>query len=189
VVIDDEKSEARFKIVYYGPGLAGKWTNLRYIYERTGPDRRSEWVIARDDAALSEFTISPETIGPIAGRAVRFVFPHENHRVCALENDATPRIVEKVAGNGVEANSQRERLEANIESMEELVTNLRSHGRDVADVPLVIQYNKRDLPNAAPVAELEEAINSRRAPCFEATAHVGAGVFDTLKASAKLIVD
>jgi hypothetical protein len=185
MVVDAEKNEIRLKLVYFGTGLAGKTSNMQYVYQRTDPERRGKMTsLATETERTLWFDFLPHTLAPIGGRAIRLflhtvpgpVFYDESRRL----------ILEGVDGVAFVADSQVERTEANLESMEQLEANLEGHGRRLDEIPLVIQYNKRDLPNRMPLADLERALNPRRVPAFDAIAHTGTGVFDTLKACARL---
>ncbi len=179
--------EINCKIVYYGPGLGGKTTNLQYIYDKTNPQAKGKMIsLATETERTLFFDFLPLSLGEIKGFKTRF---HLYTVPGQVFYDASRKLILKgVDGVVFVADSQIERMDANIDSMENLKTNLKEHGYDIERIPLVIQYNKRDLPNAAPVEELRRILNPRGVPDFEAVAPKGIGVFDTLKAIVKLVL-
>jgi hypothetical protein len=179
--------EINCKIVYYGPGLCGKTTNLQYIYERTNPEAKGKMIsLATETERTLFFDFLPLSLGEIRGFKTRF---HLYTVPGQVFYDASRKLILKgVDGVIFVADSQIERLEANQESVENLRTNLAEQGYSLEKVPYVIQYNKRDLPNIVPVPELRELLNPMAVPDFEANARSGAGVFDTLKAVSKLVL-
>lgn len=168
------------KIVYYGPGLSGKTTNLRYIYERTAPACKGKLVSLQTETERTLFfDFLPLDLGKVNGFKVRF-------QLYTVPGQIFYGATRKLVLKGFDAivfvaDSQQDRLEANIESMEDLQANLIEHGRDPAEVPLVIQYNKRDLDNLVEVAELRAALNPGGVLDYEAAASAGVGVFETLR--------
>lgn len=179
--------EINCKIVYYGPGLGGKTTNLQYIYSKTNPGSRGEMVsLAGETERTLFFDFLPLNIGEIKGFNTRFhlyTVPGQNFY------DANRRLVLKgVDGVVFVADSQVERMEDNIESLKSLDINLRDQGYDLHHIPFVFQYNKRDLPNPVPMKVMHEQLNTFNAEEFEAVAVQGIGVFDTLKAISKGIL-
>jgi mutual gliding-motility protein MglA len=180
--------EINCKIVYYGPGLCGKTTNLQYIYERTNPDAKGKMIsLATETERTLFFDFLPLSLGEIRGFKTRF---HLYTVPGQVFYDASRKLILKgVDGVIFVADSQMERLEANQESVENLRTNLAEQGYSLEKVPYVIQYNKRDLPNVVPVEELRSLINPMNVPDFEANARVGTGVFDTLKAVSKAVLN
>ncbi len=179
--------EINCKIVYYGPGLCGKTTNLQYIYERTNPDAKGKMIsLATETERTLFFDFLPLSLGEIRGFKTRF---HLYTVPGQVFYDASRKLILKgVDGVIFVADSQIERLEANQESLENLRTNLAEQGYSLEKIPFVMQYNKRDLPNAVPVEELRELLNQMRVPDYEANARSGMGVFDTLKAVSKLVL-
>lgn len=179
--------EINCKIVYYGPGLCGKTTNLQYIYERTNPDAKGKMIsLATETERTLFFDFLPLSLGEIRGFKTRF---HLYTVPGQVFYDASRKLILKgVDGVIFVADSQFERLEANQESLDNLRDNLAEQGYDLAKVPFVIQYNKRDLPNVVPVDELRELLNPSGVPDFEANARTGEGVFETLKAVSKLVL-
>ncbi len=179
--------EINCKLVYYGPGLCGKTTNLQYIYNKTAPDAKGKMIsLATEQERTLFFDFLPLSLGEIRGFRTRF---HLYTVPGQVFYDASRKLILKgVDGVIFVADSQIERMEANIESIENLRTNLAEQGYSLDKVPFVMQYNKRDLPSAAPVEELRSMLNPTNAVEFEAVASTGQGVFDTLKAVAKLVL-
>ncbi len=179
--------EINCKIVYYGPGLCGKTTNLQYIYGATADGARGKMIsLATETERTLFFDFLPINLGQIRGFNTRF---HLYTVPGQVFYDASRKLILKgVDGIVFVADSQRERFDANLESFENMFDNLREQGLDPAQVPYVIQYNKVDLPNAMPIPELREALNKDNVPDFEAVAVKGIGVFDTLKGIAKLVL-
>jgi mutual gliding-motility protein MglA len=185
--INYSSREINCKIVYYGPGLCGKTTNLQYIYNKTNPEAKGKMIsLATETERTLFFDFLPLSLGEIRGFRTRF---HLYTVPGQVFYDASRKLILKgVDGVVFVGDSQMERTEANIESLENLKDNLQEQGYDLEKIPYVIQYNKRDLPNASPLEELEEMLNPRKVVSFEAVATKGIGVFDTLKAVAKLVL-
>jgi signal recognition particle receptor subunit beta len=179
--------EINCKLVYYGPGLCGKTTNLQYIYERTNPEHKGKMIsLATETERTLFFDFLPLSLGEIRGFKTRF---HLYTVPGQVFYDASRKLILKgVDGVIFVADSQIERMEANEESLENLHTNLAEQGYALDRLPFVIQYNKRDLPNVAATDELKQMLNKSAVPDFEAVARIGTGVFDTLKAIAKLVL-
>ncbi|HIG70512.1 MAG TPA: gliding-motility protein MglA [Myxococcales bacterium] len=182
--INYSSREINCKIVYYGPGMCGKTTNLQYIYTKTNPDVKGKMIsLATETERTLFFDFLPLALGQIRGFKTRF---HLYTVPGQVFYDASRKLILKgVDGVVFVADSQIERMEANVESLDNLRVNLKEQGYDLDKVPYVIQYNKRDLPNAAPMEELQRLLNPHGAPSYEACATVGTGVFETLKAVAK----
>jgi signal recognition particle receptor subunit beta len=185
--INYSSREINCKIVFYGPGLCGKTTNLQWIYKKTNPDSKGKMIsLATETERTLFFDFLPLALGEIRGFKTRF---HLYTVPGQVFYDASRKLILKgVDGVVFVADSQVERMEANIESIENLRINLAEQGYDLDKVPFIVQYNKRDLPNVVPVDEMRKALNPRNLPDFEAVASEGAGVFDTLKAIAKLVI-
>ena len=185
--INYSSREINCKIVYYGPGLCGKTTNLQYIYKKTSPEAKGKMIsLATETERTLFFDFLPLSLGEIRGFKTRF---HLYTVPGQVFYDASRKLILKgVDGVVFVADSQVERMEANIESLQNLKDNLAEQGYDFNKIPLVIQYNKRDLPNAAPVEELRNLLNPNGTPDFEGVAFKGDGVFETLKAIAKLVL-
>jgi len=180
--------EINCKLVYYGPGLCGKTTNLKCIYERTANDAKGKMIsLATETERTLFFDFLPLALGEIRGFKTRF---HLYTVPGQVFYDASRKLILKgVDGVVFVADSQEERFEANIESLDNLKDNLAEQGFDIEQLPWVIQYNKRDLPSAMPLEELREALNpTGKIQEFEAEAANGRGVFETLKALAKLVL-
>jgi hypothetical protein len=179
--------EINCKIVYYGPGLCGKTTNLQWIYKKTNPDAKGKMIsLATETERTLFFDFLPLSLGEIRGFKTRF---HLYTVPGQVFYDASRKLILKgVDGVVFVADSQIERMEANIESIENLKGNLIEQGYSLDAVPYVVQYNKRDLPNAAPVAEMKKLLNPNGVPDFDSVATEGTGVFETLKAVAKLVL-
>ena len=185
--INYSSREINCKIVYYGPGLCGKTTNLQYIYDKTNPGAKGKLIsLATETDRTLFFDFLPLSLGEIRGFKTRF---HLYTVPGQVFYDASRKLILKgVDGVVFVADSQVERMEANIESFENLRTNLGEQGYDLNKIPSVVQYNKRDLPNAVTIEELRASLNPRTVPEFQAVAPTGVGVFDTLKAVAKLVL-
>ena len=185
--INYASKEINCKIVYYGPGLCGKTTNLQYIYNKTSPDSKGKMIsLATEADRTLFFDFLPLDLGSIRGFTTRF---HLYTVPGQVFYDASRKLILKgVDGVVFVADSQQERMEANIESIRNLEQNLKEHGFDLAVVPYALQFNKRDLVNVAPAEEMYRTLNYKREPTFEAVATTGVGVFDTLKSVAKQIL-
>jgi signal recognition particle receptor subunit beta len=179
--------EITCKIVYYGPGRSGKTTNLHYIYEQVPADRRGKMVsLATQTDRTLFFDFLPLDLGTVRGFRTRF---HLYTVPGQVFYDASRKLILKgVDGVVFVADSQRARAESNVESLQNLDKNLKEQGYDLATIPYVLQFNKRDLPTAMPADEMYQQLNVKGEPTFEAVAPQGAGVFETLKAVAKLVL-
>src|SRR4249919_329480 len=179
--------EINCKIVYYGPGLCGKTTNLQYIYDSTATQAKGKLIsLATETDRTLFFDFMPLELGTVRGFKTRF---HLYTVPGQVFYDASRKLILKgVDGVIFVADSQMERLEADEESVENLRTNLAEQGYSLEKIPYVIQYNKRDLPNAVTVEELRQVLNPASVPDYEAVARTGVGVFDTLKAVSKLVL-
>jgi signal recognition particle receptor subunit beta len=172
--------EITSKIVYYGPGRSGKTTNLQYIYGQVPEERRGRMVsLATETDRTLFFDFLPLDLGTISGFQTRFQLYTVPGQVYY---DATRKLVLQGADGVVfVADSQRAQREENIESFRNLQVNLLEQGVDPRTIPIVLQYNKRDLPDVMSMDEMEDLLNYRDLPRYEARALAGAGVFDTLK--------
>lgn len=179
--------EINCKIVYYGPGLCGKTTNLQFIYSKTAPEAKGKMIsLATETERTLFFDFLPLALGEIKGFKTRF---HLYTVPGQVFYDASRKLILKgVDGVVFVADSQEERMDANIESLDNLEFNLREQGYDLKKLPFVVQYNKRDLPNLVTLDEMRSELNPTSVPDFEACATTGEGVFETLKAVAKLIL-
>jgi signal recognition particle receptor subunit beta len=180
--------EINCKIVYYGPGLCGKTTNLQYVYNKTAEEAKGKMIsLATETERTLFFDFLPLALGEIRGFKTRF---HLYTVPGQVFYDASRKLILKgVDGVVFVADSQEERFDANIESLENLRDNLEEQGFDLEKLPFVIQYNKRDLANVSSVEELSNLLNPRKVPELEACAMSGEGVFETLKAVAKLVLN
>jgi mutual gliding-motility protein MglA len=179
--------EINCKIVYYGPGLCGKTTNLQFIYSKTAPEAKGKMIsLATETERTLFFDFLPLALGEIKGFKTRF---HLYTVPGQVFYDASRKLILKgVDGVVFVADSQEERMDANIESLENLEINLKEQGYELSRIPFVIQYNKRDLPYVTPLEEMRMELNKMKVLEFEACATTGEGVFETLKAVAKLIL-
>ena len=179
--------EINCKIVYYGPGLGGKTSNLQYIYNKTSPEAKGKMIsLATEADRTLFFDFLPLDLGTIRGFTTRF---HLYTVPGQVFYDASRKLILKgVDGVVFVADSQRERMEANIESIRNLEQNLEEQGYDLAATPYALQFNKRDLPTVMPADEMYRILNYKREPTFEAVATTGLGIFDTLKSVAKQIL-
>jgi signal recognition particle receptor subunit beta len=179
--------EINCKIVYYGPGLCGKTTNLQYIYDSTAPQAKGKLIsLATETDRTLFFDFMPLELGTVRGFKTRF---HLYTVPGQVYYDASRRLILKgVDGVVFVADSQEERMDANIESLYNLEENLRTQGYDLSKIPYVLQLNKRDLPNVISSEELAGELLRKNEPVYEAVAAKGVGVFDTLKAVAKQVL-
>lgn len=179
--------EINCKIVYYGPGLCGKTTNLQYIYDSTAPQAKGKLIsLATETDRTLFFDFMPLELGTVRGFKTRF---HLYTVPGQVYYDASRKLILKgVDGVVFVADSQEERMDANIESLYNLEENLSTQGYDLKQIPYVLQLNKRDLPNVTPFEDLSHELLRKGEPVFEAVATNGTGVFDTLKAVAKQVL-
>ncbi|HSJ31068.1 MAG TPA: gliding-motility protein MglA [Longimicrobiales bacterium] len=186
-MINYASREINCKLVYYGPGLGGKTTNLEYVYNKVNPETRGKLIsLATEQERTLFFDFLPVDLGSIRGFKTRF---HLYTVPGQVYYNASRRLILKgVDGLVFVGDSQAERMDANIAALENLYENLSDYGYDPYQLPIVLQWNKRDLPNAVPVDELRRQLNPMGLPEFEAVAVNGVGVFDTLKAVSKLVL-
>jgi signal recognition particle receptor subunit beta len=179
--------EINCKIVYYGPGLGGKTTNLQYLYDITNAENKGKLIsLATETDRTLFFDFLPIDLGQIRGLRTRF---HLYTVPGQVFYDASRKLILRgVDGVVFVADSQEERLDANLESLSNLDQNLKEHGFDLGKVPYVLQLNKRDLPNAMPVTQLSRLLLTRGEPVFEAVAVKGEGILETLKAVARQVL-
>jgi len=178
--------ELSAKIVYYGPGLSGKTTNIEMVHKLLRPEQKGRLIsLPTETDRTLFFDFLPIELGQIKGFKVRF---HLYTVPGQVFYNATRRLVlQGVDGVVFVADSQREMINGDMESLKNLMDNLSSYGKKLDDLPFVMQYNKRDLRNAAPVAELDEALNFLHVPCFEAVAPNGRGVTETLVGISRMV--
>jgi mutual gliding-motility protein MglA len=186
-MINYASREINCKLVYYGPGLGGKTTNLEYVYNKVNPETRGKLIsLATEQERTLFFDFLPVDLGSIRGFKTRF---HLYTVPGQVYYNASRRLILKgVDGLVFVADSQAERMDANIAALENLYENLADYGYDPAQLPIVLQWNKRDLPNSVPVDELRRQLNPMGLQDHEAVAVSGVGVFDTLKAVSKLVL-
>ena len=179
--------EINCKLVYYGPGLCGKTTNLQFIYTKVDPSTKGKLIsLATETERTLFFDFLPLELGSIRGFKTRF---HLYTVPGQVFYDASRKLILRGADGVIfVADSQIERMESNIESLENLEANLSEQNMKLDGLPFVLQYNKRDLPNVVPIEELQSALNGRNVPWFEACAPKGTGVFETLKGAARLVL-
>lgn len=179
--------EINFKLVYYGPGLCGKTTNLEWIYAKSKPDAKGKMVsLATETERTLFFDFLPLDLGEIRGFKTRF---HLYTVPGQVFYDASRKLILRgVDGVCFVADSQEARMDANLESLENLRHNLEEQGFDLDVLPYVIQYNKRDMPEVMSIEELQAQLNPTGVPQFEAVAIDGTGVFETLKGLARLVI-
>ncbi|HJS47825.1 MAG TPA: GTPase domain-containing protein [Gemmatimonadales bacterium] len=168
-MINYASREINCKLVYYGPGLGGKTTNLEYVYQKVAPASRGKMIsLATETERTLFFDFLPVDLGTIRGFKTRFHLYTVPGQV--YYNASRKLILKGVDGVVFVADSQVERMEANIEAMQNLYDNLAEHGYDLTRLPFIVQYNKRDLPNAAPLADLQQTLNPGW-PVEEASRH------------------
>lgn len=179
--------EVNCKIVYYGPGLGGKTTNIQYVYQKTSGDSKGNIIsLNTENERTLFFDFLPLDLGEIRGFKTRFHLYTVPGQV--FYEASRKLILRGVDGVVFVADSQVERMEANLESLKSLEKNLVDQGYDIQKIPMVMQWNKRDLPNTTGVKDLHDALNKWGVPEFEACAVKGTGVFDTLKMISKLVL-
>lgn len=186
-MINYASREINCKLVYYGPGLGGKTTNLEYVYGKVNPDTRGKLIsLATEQERTLFFDFLPVDLGSIRGFKTRF---HLYTVPGQVYYNASRRLILKgVDGIVFVADSQAERMDANIAAMHNLYENLADYGYDPTQIPIVLQWNKRDLPTAVTVDEMRSNLNPDNLPEYEAVAVTGQGVFDTLRAVSKLVL-
>lgn len=186
-LINYSSREINVKIVYYGPGLCGKTTNIQYIYNKVSPDTKGKLItLATEMDRTLFFDFLPLELGEVKGFKTRF---HLYTVPGQVYYDASRKLILRgVDGIVFVADSQASRYDANIESLYNLHENLKEYNLRLEDIPFSIQYNKRDLNDIISVEDLEQELNPREYPSFEAVAVNGMGVFNTLKAVAKSVL-
>lgn len=179
--------EINCKIVYYGPGLGGKTTNLQYVYSITSPENKGKLIsLATETERTLFFDFLPIDLGLIRGFRARFHLYTVPGQV--FYDSSRKLILKGVDGIVFVADSQEERMDANVESLSNLEQNLKDQGFDIAKIPYVLQLNKRDLPNAMSVEALSRQLLVKGEPVIEAVAPTGAGVLTTLKSVARQVL-
>ncbi len=179
--------EINCKIVYYGAGLGGKTTNLQHIYQKTAEAQKGKMIsLATETERTLFFDFLPLDLGTVRGFKTRihlYTVPGQ------VFYDASRKLILRgVDGIVFVADSQEERMDANLEALDNLYTNLKEHSIDFGKLPYVLQLNKRDLPNILPVDQLTRELRKKDEPVMEAIAFQGNGVFETLKEIAKQVL-
>jgi signal recognition particle receptor subunit beta len=180
--------EIQCKVVYYGTGLGGKTTNLEFIHKQMPPQVRGDMVsLATPTERTLYFDFLSLDLGSVQGFKTKFAL----YTVPGQEeyNASRKLILNGVDGIVFVADSQREKWQENIDSLRNMEENLAEYGKSLDEVPWVLQYNKRDMPTAVSVEHLQQALNQRGVPAFQAIAYQGHGVFDTLKSVAKVVLN
>ncbi len=186
-LINYSSREINCKIVYYGPGLGGKTTNIQYVYDKVSPDTKGKLVtLATEMDRTLFFDFLPLELGTVKGFKTRFHLYTVPGQV--YYNASRKLILRGVDGIVFVADSDENRIDANIECLYNLHENLAEHNLKLEELPFVLQWNKRDLPSALPVANLEEELNPEKHAAFEAVAVKGQGVFETLKQVSKMVL-
>ena len=185
--INYSSREINCKIVYYGPGLCGKTTNLQYIYQKTNPEAKGKMIsLATETERTLFFDFLPLSLGEIRGFKTRF---HLYTVPGQVFYDASRKLILRgVDGIVFVADSQEQRQDANVEALDNLMSNLKEHGYDFNKIPYVLQLNKRDLPNVLPAETLNKELRKKNEAVVEAVAFQGVGVFETLKEIAKQVL-
>ena len=188
VSINYSAREVCCKIVYYGPGLSGKTTNLQYVHGKVPSSTRGDLIsLATEADRTLYFDFLPINIGTINGFQAKFQLYTVPGQV--YYNATRKLVLRGVDGVVYVADSQPDKMDENIESLANLIDNLQEYGYDINELPMLIQYNKRDLPNVLSVEEMNNRLNTRNVPFYEASATLGTGVFDTLKLIIKLVLE
>jgi signal recognition particle receptor subunit beta len=185
--VNHNKKEVNCKIVYYGPGLGGKTTNIQHVYQKTAAKSKGQMVtLNTENERTLFFDFLPLDLGMIRGFKTRFHLYTVPGQV--FYEASRKLILRGVDGIVFVADSQVDKMEANIESLQGLEANLKAQGHDINKIPLVMQWNKRDLQNIAPAHELQKKLNKFEVPAIESCALKGEGVFETLKMISKLVL-
>ena len=172
--------EINCKIVYYGPGLSGKTTNIKWIYDHIKPENKGEMItLATETERTLFFDFVPIEVSNVKGFKVRFHLYTTPGQI--IYRASRKLILKGVDGVVFVADSQEERHDANLDTLDDMVENLKEYDIDIEELPLVFQYNKRDLPNILPVEVLRKDLNRWDRPDFEAVATKGIGVLETFK--------
>jgi signal recognition particle receptor subunit beta len=180
--------EVNCKIVFYGPGMSGKTTNLEIIHQKAPEENKGELTsISTDGDRTLFFDFMPLDLGTVAGMRTKFQLYTVPGQV--YYNSTRKLVLQGVDGVIFVADSDGDKMDENIESYENLIENLNEYGKDIRELPHVIQYNKRDHPNAMSVEDLDKQFNRFGVPTFEAVAVTGEGVFPTLKVLAGMVLE
>lgn len=185
--INYHSKEINCKVVYYGPGLSGKTSNIQYIYQKTSSEKKGKLINLRANTERTLFfDFLPLELGKIRGFDTRFHLYSVPGQV--FYESSRKIILRGVDGIVFVADSQVDRMEENLKSLQSLEDNLFDRGYDLKKIPIVFQWNKRDLPNIVSTADLNSKLNAYNAPTCEAIARSGEGVFETLKMISKQVL-
>jgi signal recognition particle receptor subunit beta len=188
VQINFALKEVNCKIVFYGPGMSGKTTNLEIVHQKAPEENKGDLTsISTDGDRTLFFDFMPLDLGNVAGMRTKFQLYTVPGQV--YYNSTRKLVLQGVDGVIFVADSDPEKMPENIESYQNLIDNLTEYGKDIRELPHVIQYNKRDLPNAMSVEEMDRQMNKFGVPTFEAVAYTGEGVFPTLKTLAGMVLE
>tara|TARA_R110002072_G_scaffold46591_13_gene129299 strand:- start:18708 stop:19667 length:960 start_codon:yes stop_codon:yes gene_type:complete len=188
VQINFALKEVNCKVVFYGPGMSGKTTNLEIVHQKAPEENKGELTsISTDGDRTLFFDFMPLDLGNVAGMRTKFQLYTVPGQV--YYNSTRKLVLQGVDGIIFVADSDPDKMDENVESYANLIENLAEYGKDIRELPHVIQYNKRDLPNALPVAEIDKIMNKFGVPTFEAVAYTGEGVFPTLKTLAAMVLE
>src|SRR5262249_17626101 len=188
VQINFALKEVNCKIVFYGPGMSGKTTNLEIVHQKAPEENKGELTsISTDGDRTLFFDFMPLDLGNVAGMRTKFQLYTVPGQV--YYNSTRKLVLQGVDGIIFVADSDPEKMPENIESYQNLIDNLTEYGKDIRELPHVLQYNKRDLPNAMSVADMDQQLNKFGVPTFEAVAYTGEGVFPTLKTLAGMVLE
>src|SRR6187431_1675960 len=188
VQINFAQKQVNAKIVYYGPGMSGKTTNLEIVHQRAPtPNRGDLTSISTDGDRTLFFDFMPLDLGTVAGMRTCFQIYTVPGQV--YYNSTRKLVLQGVDGVVFVADSSAAMVQENLESLKNLEQNLNEYGKSLATLPHIIQFNKRDLPDAMPLEEMQKLLNVHNAPCIEAIANTGQGVFPTLKALAARVLE
>src|SRR5262245_4788043 len=188
VQINFALKEVNCKIVFYGPGMSGKTTNLEIVHQKAPEENKGELTsISTDGDRTLFFDFMPLDLGNVAGMRTKFQLYTVPGQV--YYNSTRKLVLQGCDGIIFVADSDPEKMPENIESYQNLIDNLTEYGKDIRELPHVLQYNKRDLPNAMSVADMDQQLNKFGVPTFEAVAYTGEGVFPTLKTLAGMVLE
>lgn len=186
-LFNQSKREINAKVVYYGPALCGKTTNIKYIHDKLKPENRGKLLsLATQKDRTLFFDFLPVELGEIKGLKTRFHLYTVPGQV--YYNGTRKMVLKGVDGLVFVADSQPEMMKANLESLQNLRDNMAEYGRRLEDIPYIIQYNKRDLPDALPVEEMDRLLNRDKVPSFTASALNGRGVLQTMTTISKMVL-
>jgi len=186
-LINYSAKEITFKIVYYGPAMSGKTTNLRFIYDRLPEELKGKFTsIATQDERTLFFDFLPLDLGTIKGFSIKLsLYTVPGQAIYSLTRKTILRATDGII---FVADSQKQFFEKNIESLKDMIENMKEYGLNLENTPIILQYNKRDLDDIVSVEDLNNSLNFNSFPYLEAVAIQGIGVMDSLKLISKLVV-